>query len=187
MDIDLGRTLSDGQKLENPGIFSLQILLIPCIDHTWTIHAYRIWRAFLRSFFKENSHSRICFIHWNKRNSQFHFWLSISYQESGDLKTNIGWIFVDLEKIGSDKITGGNQFMSDRGGNKLDNIRYPTPIISPAWLELIAMLKSKFTFFDLGILKNDKLNIVIFLIEMLKITCLVIEYQTTSKWIFSCR
>ena len=28
MDIDLGRILSDGQKIENPEIFSLQILLI---------------------------------------------------------------------------------------------------------------------------------------------------------------
>ena len=34
MDIDLGQILSDGQKLENPEIFSLQILLMPCIDHT---------------------------------------------------------------------------------------------------------------------------------------------------------
>ena len=40
-------------------------------------------------------------------------------------------IFLYVEKIGSDKITDGNQFMSDRVGNKSDNIRYPTPILSP--------------------------------------------------------
>ena len=47
-------------------------------------------------------------------------------------KLFVGYL-VYVEKIGSDKITDGNQFMSDREGNKSVIIRYPTPILSPVY------------------------------------------------------
>ena len=79
------------------------------------------------SFFLRREFSFSHLLHSLER-EKFTILFSIVYflsriRTSGYLKTIIGRIFVYHEKIGSDKITDRNQFMSDRGGK---NIRYPS-------------------------------------------------------------